>query len=147
MAWHGGCLALAELARRGLLLPSRLPTIAPVLQRALHYDVRRGPHSIGAHVRDAGAYVCWAFARAYSPELMQGSISVLASSLLTAACYDREVNCRRAAAAAFQESVGRLGTLPHGIEIITTADYFSVGVMAQVRGWECVCRALLDKML
>uniref|UniRef100_S4RVL6 Tubulin-folding cofactor D ARM repeats domain-containing protein n=1 Tax=Petromyzon marinus TaxID=7757 RepID=S4RVL6_PETMA len=32
-AWHGGCLALAELGRRGLLLPSRLPdAIAEIIQ-------------------------------------------------------------------------------------------------------------------
>lgn len=68
-AWHGGCLALAELARRGLLLPGRLPALLPLLRQALHYDVRRGPHSVGAHVRDAAAYVCWAFARAYDPEV------------------------------------------------------------------------------
>ena len=43
-AWHGGCLALAELARRGLLLPSRLQTVAPLVAEALQYDVRRGPH-------------------------------------------------------------------------------------------------------
>ena len=43
-AWHGGCLALAELARRGLLLPSRLSGVAPLVAQALQYDVRRGPH-------------------------------------------------------------------------------------------------------
>lgn len=37
-AWHGGCLALAELARRGLLLPERIPTVIPVLKRAMVYD-------------------------------------------------------------------------------------------------------------
>ena len=31
--------------------------------------------------------------------------------------------------AAFQENVGRQGTFPHGIDILTTADYFSVGVL------------------
>ena len=64
-AWHGGCLAMAELARRGLLLPSRLESIVPLIEQALQYDVKRGTHSVGAHVRDAGCYVCWAFARAY----------------------------------------------------------------------------------
>ncbi|VAH17221.1 unnamed protein product [Triticum turgidum subsp. durum] len=49
-SWHGGCLALAELARRGLLLPSSFPDVIPVITKALHYDVRRGPHSIGSHV-------------------------------------------------------------------------------------------------
>ncbi len=43
-AWHGGCLALAELARRGLLLPSRLPTLSPLICKGLQFDVRRGPH-------------------------------------------------------------------------------------------------------
>ncbi|MEW5308920.1 MAG: hypothetical protein WDW38_000840 [Sanguina aurantia] len=130
-AWHGGCLALAELARRGLLLPDRLPAITPIVQKALCYDVRRGPHSIGSHVRDAAAYVCWAFARAYAPLVLQPSVDALAASLLVVACYDREVNCRRAAAAAFQEAVGRLGNFPHGMEILAVADYFTVGNINQ----------------
>ena len=57
---------------------------------------------------------------------------MLSSSLLVVACYDREVNCRRAASAAFQEAVGRLGNFPHGMEIITVADYFAVGNITQV---------------
>lgn len=133
-AWHGGCLALAELARRGLLLPDRLPSLEPIIRSALVYDVRRGAHSIGAHVRDAAAYVCWASARAYAPEELEAHVAGLAASLLTTACYDREVNCRRAAAAAFQEAVGRLGNFPHGIAIMAVADYFSVGNINQVWG-------------
>ncbi|GAB2272008.1 hypothetical protein Dimus_006833 [Dionaea muscipula] len=125
-SWHGGCLALAELARRGLLLPISLPKVVPVVAKALHYDVRRGPHSIGAHVRDAAAYVCWAFSRAYSHLDMRAILEQLAPHLLTIACYDREVNCRRAASAAFQENVGRQGNYPHGIQIVNITDYFAL---------------------
>ncbi|XVF79544.1 hypothetical protein PTKIN_Ptkin14bG0231600 [Pterospermum kingtungense] len=125
-SWHGGCLALAELARRGLLLPTSLPRVVPVVVKALHYDVRRGPHSVGSHVRDAAAYVCWAFGRAYYHTDMRNVLEQLAPHLLSVACYDREVNCRRAAAAAFQENVGRQGNYPHGIGIVNTADYFSL---------------------
>lgn len=81
MAWHGGCLALAELgvfcplikqqtswsnswffffflillsvARRGLLLPQRLSVVMPVVEQALLYDELRGNYSVGSAVRDA----------------------------------------------------------------------------------------------
>lgn len=59
--------------------------------QALHYDVRRGPHSVGSHVRDAAAYVTWAFARAYSSVLLKEHLREIAPALLTIACYDREV--------------------------------------------------------
>ncbi|XP_068120196.1 tubulin-specific chaperone D-like [Hyperolius riggenbachi] len=126
-AWHGGCLALAELGRRGLLLPSRLPDVVPVVLKALVYDERRGACSVGSAVRDAACYVCWAFARAYEPSELNPFVNHIASALLIAAIFDRDVSCRRAASAAFQENVGRQGTFPHGIEILTTADYFAVG--------------------
>ena len=47
--------------------------------------------SVGAHVRDAAAYVCWAFARAYEREAMAEAAAQLAPALLAVACYDREV--------------------------------------------------------
>ena len=62
----------------------------------------RPVRSVGAHVRDAAAFACWALARAYSGREVAGAVAVLAPALLAAAAYDREVNCRRAAAAAFQ---------------------------------------------
>ena len=128
-AWHGGCLALAELARRGLLLPERLGQVVPLVTRAIVYDVRKGKHSIGSHVRDAACYVCWAFARAYEPSVMADHVMNLARSMLITAVFDREVNCRRAASAAFQENVGRQGheNFKHGIDILTKTDYFTLG--------------------
>uniref|UniRef100_A0A8C8TVU7 Tubulin-specific chaperone D n=2 Tax=Peromyscus maniculatus bairdii TaxID=230844 RepID=A0A8C8TVU7_PERMB len=126
-AWHGGCLALAELGRRGLLLPSRLSEVVTVILKALTYDEKRGACSVGANVRDAACYVCWAFARAYEPQELTPFVTAISSALVIAAIFDRNVNCRRAASAAFQENVGRQGTFPHGIDILTTADYFAVG--------------------
>tara|TARA_B110000285_G_C15119967_1_gene616509 strand:- start:670 stop:1287 length:618 start_codon:yes stop_codon:yes gene_type:complete len=125
-SWHGGCLALAELCRRGLLLPERLERYVQILDKALVYDVNKGNHSVGAHVRDSACYVVWSFARAYSPEIMQPHVNTLANKLIIVSLFDREVNCRRAASATFQECVGRQGNFPHGIEILTEADYFTL---------------------
>lgn len=131
-AWHGACLALAELARRGLLLPGRLGDVVPLVIRAVQFDVRRGQTSVGANVRDAACYTYWAFARAYAPSVIKPYVTDLSRSLVLASLFDREVNCRRAASAAFQECVGRQGAdnFKHGISILTTADYFSLGNLA-----------------
>jgi hypothetical protein len=126
-AWHGGCLALAELARRGLLLPDRLAEVFPVIYKSLLYEKQKGTYTIGSNVRDAACYVAWSFARAYSPDQLAEFVEELARHLLIVMLYDREVNCRRAASAAFQEHVGRQGSFPHGIEILTEADYFTLG--------------------
>ena len=51
----------------------------------------------------------------------------LARHLSIAALFDRDVHIRRAASAAFQEIVGRLGILPHGIDVLRSMDFFAVG--------------------
>ncbi|KAI9324905.1 armadillo-type protein [Zopfochytrium polystomum] len=130
--WHGACLATAELTRRGLLLPDKLAAAVPWIQMALQFEQRRGAHSIGANVRDSACYVFWSFARVYDPALLLPHIVDVSISLVLAATLDREINVRRAASAALQECVGRLGggagdPIPHGLELITIADYGSVG--------------------
>lgn len=127
-AWHGACLAIAELGKRGLLLPHRLHELVPLLSQALFYDEIKGYMSVGQHIRDSACYMCWAFARAYNPEDFQPFVQQVSAGLLTVAVFDREINCRRAASAAFQESVGRLGNFPYGIEISTMTDFYSVGL-------------------
>lgn len=127
-AWHGGCLAIAELSKRGLLLPYRLDAMVTILMQALTYDEMKGYMSVGQHIRDAACYMSWAFARAYEPAVLQPFVQKIAAGLIATTVFDREINCRRAASAAFQESVGRLGNFPNGIDILTEADFYSVGV-------------------
>ncbi|KAM4531066.1 tubulin-specific chaperone D [Odontesthes bonariensis] len=173
-AWHGGCLALAELGRRGLLLPSRLTDVVPLIIKSLTYEEKRGACSVGSNVRDSACYVCWSFARAYEPKELQPFVTQLSSALLITAVFDRDTNCRRAASAAFQENVGRQGTFPHGIDILTEADYYAVGnlkncylnisvyiasfpeytksmidhlIAMKINHWDCVIRELATKAL
>ena len=101
-AWHGACLAIAELGRRGLLLPKQLEHVVPIVLRALIFDKQLGNHSLGRNVRDAACYVCWALARAFEPEDLKPYVNRIAGALLVVTVFDREINCRRAASAAFQ---------------------------------------------
>ncbi|CAF1362123.1 unnamed protein product [Adineta ricciae] len=127
-ALQGGCLALAELARRGLLLPDRLDSVMPIVHKSLNYDEKLGHQTYGHIVRDAACYVCWSFARAFDPIDFRTYTADLASMLLCIICFDWNVQCRRAASAALQENVGRQGKyFPHGIDIIQQTDYNLIG--------------------
>lgn len=121
--WHGTCLACAEMARRSLVSPERLGELIEWLSKALYFDVRKGAHSVGSSVRDAAAYVLWALARTQeSDDLAPHTIS-LARRLVVVALFDREIQIRRAASAAFQEYVGRTVSVfsPCSIRISTLA--------------------------
>ncbi|PWN52231.1 ARM repeat-containing protein [Violaceomyces palustris] len=126
--WQGACLALAEQARRGLLRADELSEKIEWIQKALYFDVRRGAHSVGSGVRDAACYVLWALARAHDAEALKPHSLFLAQRLVAVATLDREVSIRRAASAAFQECVGRLGIFPYGIDIIRMTDFYAVSV-------------------
>jgi len=150
-ALHGALLALAELCRRGCLEGELLRRAQAPVAAALAFDLRRGAHSVGAHVRDAACFACWAAARAGggSREELARFARALAPPLLAAAALDREVNVRRAAAAAFQELAGRLGSGGDGpaaaIDAVQLADYFSLGSRARAYTRVAPALARLDE--
>ncbi|XP_063533150.1 tubulin-specific chaperone D [Cydia strobilella] len=156
-AWHGGCMALAELARRGLLSPVQLGAAIAAIVSALRRDEPRaaGGGGGGRAARDAACHAAWAVARAYDKTQLAPHATLLANALIATACFDREINCRRAASAAYQENVGRHGMFPHGIAVLTTADFLSVGVRnntylvvaPQVARFEEYTRPLVDHLV
>ena len=125
---HGICLVIGEFCRKGILSPKFLPQVSQILNSSLLFEDIEGMHSSGSIVRDAACFICWSLSRFYEKETMQPFVDELAGNLLITALFDKDGNCRRAAAASFQENVGRQGNFPHGISIISEMDYFSVGV-------------------
>jgi len=153
--WQGCCLALAELARRGLLAGESLQEKLEWVEKALMFDVRRGAHSVGTGVRDAACYVLWAIARAHKAESIRSMAERLSHRLVCVALLDRDISIRRAASAAFQECVGRLNLFEQGIDIIRKTDFYAVGVRRnaflecapQVAEHAKYRRAILDHLL
>lgn len=128
-AWHGGCLTLAEMSRQGLIMEEKLPGVVEIVDRSIIYDKIKGSFAVGSHVREAACYILWAMARTYEDRLLEPYISTISVNLLCTMLFDRELQCRRAASATFQELVGRQGTFNiEGISILTNVDYQSVGV-------------------
>lgn len=120
------------MARKGILIEEKLQQVIKATVSGLVYDVKRGTSSRGAHVRDAACYVTWSFARSFRPEILENYMDTICKTLVIMSVFDREVNCRRAASAAFQENVGRQGGpqsahIPFGLQILNIADYFVLG--------------------
>ncbi|KAI6030933.1 TBCD protein [Pisolithus orientalis] len=120
--WH------AEMARRALVPSTLLPNLLDWLSQALYFDIRKGAHSVGSNVRDAAAYVIWALARSQVRSSFSSHAPKLAEKLVAVSLFDRDVSIRRAASAAFQEHVGRMGLFAHGIDVLRKTDFYSVSI-------------------
>lgn len=123
---NGACLTFAEFTLRGVFLPSTMIRAMPIILKSLVYDVQIGSHSVAENVRDSGCFICWAIARTYDGSHLQSIGIELAQQLVNVFLFDRCVNVRRSASAAFQEGVGRHGKFPNGLELIHVADFLSV---------------------
>ncbi|KAH7821858.1 putative tubulin-specific chaperone D [Monocercomonoides exilis] len=173
---QGCCLSLAQIIQRGALLPDLLHPLISALVGCLFYEQRVSQSIVGVAVRDAACFAIWASVRMFQPSLflqsrrdllskakssssahkseednrINGLVMSLASALVKVALFDADVVCRRTAAAALQECVGRLGTVktkiprdetsdseeeeeeevevvPEGISLLQLIDYYSVG--------------------
>lgn len=125
---HGLALSFAELLRNGVDCSRIAQRLASFTIFCLSFELSKGTYAIGSQVRDAACYICWAWIR-YSGGLIKNNpdlIGKLSCGLLAMSIFDREISCRRAASAAFQEFVGRSQCVPYGIQIIGEVHFYSI---------------------
>lgn len=123
---HGICLIIGESIRKKILSPDYLPTVIIILEKSLIFEEYDVNHSTGSIIRDSACYISWALARSFESSIMKEYVIKFGTNLLMCALFDKNTNCRKAAAASFQENVGRQGYFLNGIEIISEMDFFSV---------------------
>ena len=121
---NGIALTLAKLSQVGLLPDTLISKVMNIAIRLSSFEAPRGKFLGGSAVRDAACYIIWATVRCYPSSDEPFLKSSLANTLVCCALFDREASCRRAAAAAFQELVGRWGGIPHGIELLGKINFF-----------------------
>ncbi|GAA6008247.1 hypothetical protein JCM10207_000052 [Rhodosporidiobolus poonsookiae] len=130
---QGACLACGEMARRGLIGTGeggeeQVERVVDGVLQALAFDHLHLSRSLGTSARDSAAYVLWSLSRTLPTSLAQPHAPRIAERLVCTALFDREVQVRRAASAAFQEGVGRWSVFPHGIDVLRMVDFFTVSV-------------------
>lgn len=121
---HGAMLLVAELLQRKL--PVNHAHVLRLVQTTIAFEQRKLTYAVGNNVRDSACYVAWAYFRS-NPVLPRDTFDALLQCLANTACFDREINIRRAAAAAIQEGVGRHSTDLRKIEIVQTLDFGRLG--------------------
>ncbi|UXI18699.1 60S ribosomal protein L14 [Sarcoptes scabiei] len=116
--WHGCCLTLAEIVRRGYFKAKYFPDLVEILEKAFFFEKIKGSFVCGENIRDAACYICWSLVRSYDCNLIDPFVNRLASLLINVVCFDKAINCRRAASAVIQELAGRARKFPNWIDVI-----------------------------
>ena len=124
--FHTKCLICGEFARSGIASLRPAPLIETAIS-ALEKE-RTLVTTLGQQIRDAGCAIIWSLARRDKSDYMLSVIEMVLPALLNTALFERDINLRRAAAAALQELIGRIGTVkfPLGLLIIDLIDFWSV---------------------
>ena len=126
LSLHTECLFLGQIVRNGKMDRISLPILLNKISKSLTFQSPDVPLSLSREIRDSGCALVWSLARSHMLNLP--IVEIIVPSLVNLCLFDRDINLRRAGAAALQELVGRIGTTlyPFGLELIGEIDFWSV---------------------
>ena len=123
---HTKVLLMGELARRQMHVAECVDVAAESLTK--ERSVLR------TAVKDAGCAIVWFLSRVVPRDELFAAVGErVFPSLVNCALFERDINLRRAAAAALQELAGRVGSLiwPDGLAAVGLIDFWSVASVTE----------------